>query len=106
MENKENKENQLEIELNEQIAEGLYCNFAIITHSPHEFVTYFIRMIPVVPKLKVKTRVIMTPEHTKRLTMALMENIRKFEEQFGEIAIKDQQDAPIPMNYSGQTGMA
>ncbi|MDG1099009.1 MAG: DUF3467 domain-containing protein [Bacteroidia bacterium] len=106
MENNENKENQLEIELSEEIAEGLYCNFAIITHSPHEFVTDFIRMMPGVPKSKVKTRVIMTPEHTKRLTMALMENIRKFEEQFGEIAIKDQQDAPIPMNYSGQTGMA
>ena len=106
MENNENKENQLEIELSEEIAEGLYCNFAIITHSPHEFVTDFIRMMPGVPKSKVKTRVIMTPEHTKRLTMALLENIRKFEEQFGEIAIKDQQDAPIPMNYSGQTGMA
>ena len=106
MENNENKENQLEIELSEEIAEGLYCNFAIITHSPHEFVTDFIRMMPGVPKSKVKTRVIMTPEHTKRLTMALMENIRKFEEQFGEITIKDKQDAPIPMNYSGQTGMA
>ena len=70
MENNENKENQLEIELSEEIAEGLYCNFAIITHSPHEFVTDFIRMMPGVPKSKVKTRVIMTPEHTKRLNMA------------------------------------
>jgi hypothetical protein len=106
MENNENQGNQLEIELNEEIAEGKYCNFAIITHSQHEFVTDFIRMMPGVPKAKVKSRIIMTPEHAKRFAMALAENIRKFEDQFGEIKIQEQQDTAIPMNYSGQTGMA
>ncbi len=102
----ENNGNQIEIELNEEIAEGTYSNFAIITHSAHEFIIDFVRMMPGVPKAKVKSRIILTPEHAKRLTGALMDNIHKFESQFGEIKMSENDDHSIPMNYSGQTGMA
>jgi hypothetical protein len=101
----EKQDNQLNIELSEEVAEGIYSNLAIITHSNSEFVVDFIRVMPGVPKAKVKTRIVLTPEHTKRLLFALGDNIRKFEEINGTIEIRDNQP-PIPMTFGGPTGVA
>ena len=78
---------QINIELGEKEAEGIYSNLALISHSPAEFVFDFTRMLPGVPKTKVYARVIMTPMHAKSLLKALEENIGKYEKQFGEIKI-------------------
>ena len=83
------KENQLQIELKEEIAEGTYANLAIIAHSTSEFVFDFVRMMPGVNKAKVKSRVVMTPEHAKRLAMALQDNLMRYEAQFGEIRLPE-----------------
>ena len=72
----ENQNNQINIELPEEIAEGIYSNLAIISHSPTEFIVDFIRMVPNVPKAKVKSRLILTPEHAKRLLSALSDNVK------------------------------
>jgi hypothetical protein len=97
--------NQLNIELSEEIAEGIYSNLAIITHSNSEFVVDFIRLMPGVPKAKVKSRIILTPEHAKRLLTALHDNVERFEAINGRIKI---QDDPIgfPMNFGGTIGQA
>lgn len=79
------KQNQLNIDLPEDVAEGVYSNLAIISHSNSEFVLDFVRIIPNAPKAKVKSRVILTPEHAKRLLSALADNVQKFEKQFGPI---------------------
>ena len=81
-------DNQLNIELSEEIAEGIYSNLAIITHSSSEFVLDFIRVMPGVPKAKVRSRIILTPEHAKRLMTALEDNIEKFEANNGRIKIQ------------------
>ena len=101
----EQNENQLNIELSEEVAEGIYSNLAIITHSTSEFVIDFIRMMPGVPKAKVKSRIVLTPQHAKRLMKALKDNIGKFEQQNG--AIKDT-DMPngLPMSFGGPTAQA
>ena len=78
---------QINVELGEKEAEGIYSNLAMITHSPAEFVIDFTRMLPGVPKTKVYARIIMTPQHAKSLLRALDENIKKYEEQFGEIKL-------------------
>ena len=78
---------QINIELGEKEAEGIYANLALITHSPAEFVIDFTRMLPGVPKTKVYARIIMTPQHTKSFLLALEENVNKFEKQFGEIKL-------------------
>src|ERR1700749_1436712 len=94
----EQNENQLNIELSEEIAEGIYSNLAIITHSNSEFVLDFIRVMPGIPKAKVKSRVILTPEHARRLLTALEDNIEKFEASHG--GIKIQSEGPgFPMNF-------
>ncbi|MCB0661553.1 MAG: DUF3467 domain-containing protein [Saprospiraceae bacterium] len=92
--------NQLNIELPEEIAEGTYSNLAIISHSHSEFVLDFIRLMPNVPKAKVKSRIVLTPQHAKRLLKALVENVKKFEGQYGPI--QDQPDTPPfpPMNFN------
>jgi hypothetical protein len=77
--------NQLSIDLPEEIAEGVYANLAIITHSSSEFVVDFVRIVPNAPKAKVKSRIIVTPEHAKRLLTALADNVQKYERQFGAI---------------------
>lgn len=101
----EQNENQLSIELSEEIAEGTYSNLAIITHSSSEFVLDFIRVMPGTPKAKVKSRVILTPEHAKRLLSALEDNIEKFEANNGRIKV--QPDHPgFPMNFGGTMGQA
>lgn len=78
---------QLNIELGEKEAEGIYSNLAIISHSPAEFIIDFTRIVPGVPKAKVHSRIITTPQHAKMLMKALMDNIEKFEAKFGEIKI-------------------
>jgi len=98
---------QMEIELSEEMAEGTYANLAIITHSNAEFVIDFVRLMPGVPKARVKSRVIMSPLHAKRLLMALGDNLTKFEEAFGEIDIQEQGPGfHLPLNFGGQTGQA
>lgn len=98
-------QNQLNIELPEEVAEGIYSNLAIISHSHTEFVLDFIRIMPNVPKAKVKARVILTPPHAKRLMRALVDNVKKFETQFGVINEPEQPPFP-PMNFNTPTAQA
>ena len=100
MEDKKQQKNQVNIDLPEEIAEGTYANLAIISHSHSEFIVDFIRLVPNVPKAKVKSRVILTPQHAKRLMKALKENIEKFENQFGAIGESDAKNAYPPMNFT------
>jgi len=102
----ENKNpNQINIELSEEVAEGVYSNLAMIAHSNSEFVIDFIRLMPGVPKAKVKSRVVITPEHAKRLLGALNDNIQKYEQAHGPI--KESNQAPqFPMNFGGAIGEA
>jgi hypothetical protein len=93
------KQNQVNIELPEDLAEGIYSNLAIISHSHSEFVVDFIRLVPNVPKAKVKSRIILTPNHAKRFMKALEDNVRKFESQFGKIEGPEQTQMP-PMNFT------
>lgn len=79
------QQQQINVELGEKEAEGIYSNLALITHSPAEFVIDFTRMLPGVPKTKVYARIIMTPQHAKSLLKALEDNVKKYEGQFGEI---------------------
>jgi hypothetical protein len=85
--NKIDGKQQINIELGENEAQGIYSNLAIITHSPAEFIIDFTRVVPGVPKAKVQSRIITTPQHAKMLMKALKENIDKFESRFGEIKI-------------------
>lgn len=96
--------NELSIELSEEIAEGVYSNMAIITHSNTEFVLDFVRIMPGVPKAKVKSRIVLTPEHAKRLLGALQDNINRFEAQNG--AISTPKDIAFPLNFGGPKGEA
>lgn len=73
--------NEIQIELSEEMAQGTYSNLAIIAHSSSEFIIDFVRIVPGIPKAKVKSRVILTPDNAKRLLHALEDNISKFEEQ-------------------------
>ncbi len=99
----EDKKNQLNIEIDEKVADGTYANLAIINHSISEFVVDFINVMPGSPKSKVKSRIILTPQHAKRLAKALGENVKRFEANHGEI--KDYEQPPIPLNF-GPTGQA
>jgi hypothetical protein len=105
-EEQELKPGQINIELTEEVAEGTYANLAIITHSTSEFVLDFIRVMPGTPKAKVKSRVLLTPQHAKRLYKALGENLDKFQKLNGEIKDLDQAQQPIPMNFGGTQGQA
>jgi hypothetical protein len=102
MEN-QNKPQQIDIELSEEIAEGIYSNLAIITHSQSEFVIDFIKMMPGVPKAKVKSRIVLTPQHAKRLVKALADNIATFEQMNGKIK---ESDNPFAINFGGPTAQA
>lgn len=104
MADNQNKDQQINIELDEKVAEGTYSNLAVITHSHSEFVFDFVRMMPGVPKAKVKSRVIMNPDHAKRLMLALQENIKKFESVNG--VIKTGNSPMMPMNFGGPKGQA
>jgi len=98
-----NKQGQINIELDEKVAEGIYSNLAIINHSVSEFVIDYVSIMPGIPKSKVKARIILTPQHAKRLLKALGENVKRFENAHGEI--KDYEQPPIPLNF-GPTGQA
>lgn len=87
----ENKTQQLQIELKPEVAEGVYSNLAVITHSSSEIITDFLQMMPGMPKAQVKSRIVMAPEHAKRLLLALQDNIQKFEKQFGVIKLPQPQ---------------
>ncbi len=80
---------QINIELGEKEAEGIYSNLAIISHSPAEFVIDFTRILPGVPKARVLSRIVMTPQHAKLLLGALNDNILRYEQQYGEISVND-----------------
>lgn len=86
--NPDPKAQQINIELGEKEAEGIYSNLAIITHSPAEFIIDFTRVVPGAPKAKVHARIITTPQHAKMLLRALQENVEKFESKFGEIKVE------------------
>ena len=104
MEENKNK-NKINIDLSEDVAEGIYSNLAIITHSHAEFIVDFVKMLPGIPKAKVKSRIILTPEHAKRLTKALNDNIRKFESMHGPI--KESKDGGMPpFTLGGPTAQA
>ena len=107
MSEKETKqENQLNIEISEEVADGQYSNLAIITHSHSEFIVDFINVMPQTPKSKVKARIILTPQHAKRLQQALSDNIKKFEAMHGEIDDTGPDMQAIPLNFGGPTGQA
>ncbi len=99
-----NNNPQLNIEISEEMAEGTYANLAIITHSHAEFVIDFVNVMPGTPKSKVKSRIILTPQHAKRLMHALAENIQKFESVNG--TIKDLEEVALPMNFGTPTAQA
>jgi len=100
---KTKKKGQINIELDEKIAQGIYSNLAIINHSVSEFVVDFVTIMPGIPKSKVKSRIILTPQHAKRFLKALNDNVKRFENAHG--VIKDNDQPPIPLNY-GPTGEA
>ena len=87
MEKETKKSHQIKIELDDDVGQGEYANFAVVTHSPAEFVMDYIRVLPGMTKSKVKSRIIMAPMHAKTLMMALQDNIKKYENKFGEIKI-------------------
>ncbi|TNE54350.1 MAG: DUF3467 domain-containing protein [Bacteroidetes bacterium] len=98
-------EQQINVELNEEVAGGIYSNLAIITHSNAEFVFDFVQLLPGLPKAPVKSRVIMTPSNAKRVMKALMENIQRYEQQMGPIKDHDMPGTP-PMNFGTPTTQA
>ena len=97
-------EKQLQIELSPEMAEGIYSNLAVINHSPSEFVLDFIQLMPGLPKARVKARVILTPQHAKRLIRAMEENVQRFESAHGPISETEQPHVPI--QFGGPTGQA
>lgn len=103
MENNKEQEGHLNIELSEEVAEGIYSNLALITHSNSEFVIDYIRIMPGIPKARVKARVVLTPQHAKRLVRALNDNISKFEQVNGPI---NDTEPGIPMNFGGPIAQA
>ena len=105
MEEKKNV-NQINIELKDEVGQGTYSNLAIITHSSSEFVLDFVRVMPGLPKAEVKSRIILTPEHAKRLLLALKDNISKFEASFGPIKNVEGSGPVMPMNFGGPTAQA
>lgn len=100
----QNEEQQLNIELSEDMAEGTYSNLAVITHSNAEFIVDFINVMPGIPKARVKSRIVLTPQHAKRLMKALVDNIKKFEATNG--TIQDQEPVNIPLNFGGPAAQA
>ena len=98
---------QLNIELSEEVAQGIYSNLAVITHSSSEFVIDFVRIMPGIPKANVKSRIILTPEHAKRLLLALQDNLKKYENVYGPIKINNNGDPMIPpMTFGGPAAQA
>ena len=94
------KASSLSIELSEEVAEGIYSNLVMISHSPEEFVLDFIRVMPGVPKARVKSRIVVTPGHAKRLLAALADNLQRYQAQHGEIN-EVQQDPQVRFTAPG-----
>lgn len=103
MSDQNQNQGQINIELDEKTAEGIYSNLAIINHSASEFVLDYVCIMPGTPKAKVKSRIILTPQHAKRLLKAMSENIHRYELAHGEI--KESEQPPIPLNF-GPAGQA
>jgi uncharacterized protein (DUF1778 family) len=103
---KKQRKAQINIDLKEDIAQGIYSNLAIITHSSAEFVLDFVRVMPGVPKADVKSRIILTPEHAKRLLSALQDNVDKYEKMHGPIKKSEGGGPMMPMNFGGPTAQA
>ena len=101
MENQDQNQNksQINIELKEDIAQGIYSNLAIISHSSSEFVLDFVRIMPGIPKAEVKSRIILTPEHAKRLLLALSDNLSKYEATHGLVKVDDRGPGFAPPGY-------
>ncbi len=97
---------QINIELTDEVAQGIYSNLAIITHSSSEFILDFVRVMPGMPKAGVKSRIILTPEHAKRLLMALQDNVAKYEATFGSIRHAEGPTGGFPMNFGTPTAKA
>ena len=97
---------QISIELSEEVAQGVYSNMAVITHSPSEFVVDFVRIMPGIPKAQVKSRIILTPEHAKRLIAALQDNIAKYESVHGHIKEVKGSGPIMPLTFGGPTAQA
>ena len=104
MAEQQNQPNQLNIEISEEVSEGNYANLAIITHSHAEFVIDFVNVMPGTPKSKVKSRIILTPQHAKRFMKAITENIGKYEAING--VIKDLEEVQVPFNFGGPSAQA
>lgn len=102
----QNPKNKINIELKEEVAQGLYSNLAIITHSSAEFVIDFVRVMPGIDKASVKSRIILTPEHAKRFMKALQDNIEKFESIHGPIKTIEGGPPAMPMNFGGPEAQA
>ncbi|NBL64424.1 DUF3467 domain-containing protein [Flavobacterium sp. NST-5] len=103
MSDQKQQQGQINIELDEKTAEGIYSNLAIINHSASEFVVDFVTIMPGIPKAKVKSRIVLTPQHAKRLLKAMADNIHRFEASHGEI--KETEQPPLPLNF-GPAGQA
>lgn len=101
MDQKKSKDKKLEVELTKEEAGGTYSNLVMITHSSSEFILDFLSVMPGVQKAKVQKRMILTPEHAKRLANALNDNIKRYEDAYGEIKVKDKKDQQQPFNYRG-----
>jgi len=99
---KKQNPNNLNIELDEAVADGIYANLAVINHSPSEFVLDFIKIMPGVPKAKVKSRLILTPQHAKRFMKALQDNIKRFEATHGEITEFGHPNVPMTFGPAGE----
>jgi hypothetical protein len=104
MSDQQQPNNQINIEISEEVAEGSYANLAIITHSHAEFVIDFVNVMPGTPKSKVKSRIIFTPMHAKRFLKALDDNINRYEAANG--TIQDLEQVEIPFNFGGPTAQA
>ncbi len=97
-----NTENQFRIELSEDVAQGVYSNLTVITHSSSEVILDFVRVLPGIPKAEVKSRIILAPEHAKRLLLALQDNIRKYEAKFGTIQLFNESSLPPISTLKGE----
>jgi hypothetical protein len=102
---KKTEPNPINIELPEELEDGIYANLAMIAHSPSEFIIDFISIMPGMAKAKVKSRIIVSPEHAKRLLAALEDNIEKYERNFGSIK-STENDFGMNLNFGGPVGEA
>lgn len=104
--NNQQNQNQINIELTEELADGTYANLAVITHSQAEFVIDYVNIMPGSPKAKVKSRIIMAPHHAKRLMRALIDNIKNYEGAHGVINDQDPSSQGVPFGFGGTKGEA